>query len=157
MLVDVVELDWHEHPRPREEVLAQVPVRGRIGLDALWTDRDLARPKVHAELRPFELETLYSASIRRWKGANILLAGWQRQPCKGHQTGGSKFPQRWWLRIVLDPALPPMSWNERRALRQRGEVSDPVAGPPPCPSSRRSEGDPRRPEAAAPCGVDSAV
>jgi hypothetical protein len=123
MLVDVVELDWHEQPRPREDVLAQVPVRGHIAMDCLWSDRDLDRPRkaVHADLRPMTLETLYSARVERWKGLHILLSGYQRQPCKGRQTGGGKFAQRWWLRIVLDPRVPPMSWNERerrRAIRR---------------------------------------
>lgn len=115
MLVDVVELDWHEHPRPREDVLAQVPVRGLLKVECLWTDRDLERPAVHADLHPWSLETLYSARLVTWRGRNIVLTGFQRQPCKGRQTGGGKFPQRWWARIVLDPREPPMSWNQRQA------------------------------------------
>lgn len=137
MLVDIVELDWHGHPLPRDEVLAAVPVRGQISLDCLWTDRDLDRPKVHADIRPFQLETLYSASVRRWKGSSLVLAGWQRQQAPGKQTGGAKFPQRWWVRVVLDPNVPPMSWNERRSLRRIGSgVSPSAAGP--CPESHRA-------------------
>lgn len=117
MLVDVVELNWHESPRDRAEVLNAIPVRGRIDVDKVWTDRDLDRAPTHADIRPMTLETLYSARLERWKGLHILLSGWQRQPAKGRQTGGAKFPQRWWLRIVLDPREPPMSWNERRRRR----------------------------------------
>jgi hypothetical protein len=119
MLVDVVELDWHGQPRPREEVLAAAPVRGCIQLDCLWTDRDLDRPKVHADIRPFQLETLYSARIERWRGVHLVLSGWQRQDAKGRQTGGGKFPQRWWVRLVLDPNNPPMAWRDRQAVTRR--------------------------------------
>lgn len=117
MLVDVVELDWHESPRPREDVLAQVPARGELRAECLLTDRDLGRAAVHADLTPMTLETLYSCRLVSWRGPTILLAGWQRQPCKGRQTGGGKFPQRWWLRLVLDPRAPPMSFNERQRRR----------------------------------------
>ena len=124
MLVDVVELDWHEVPRPRNEVLAAVPVRGRIDVDRLWTDRELDRAPSHADIRPMRLETLYSAKLIRWKGANLLLAGWQRQAAKGHQTGGARFRQRWWVRIVLDPATPPMSYRERQWMRASNPLPD---------------------------------
>lgn len=118
MLVDVVELMWHESPRERAEVLAQVPARGHVLAERLWSDRDLDRAPVHVDLRPMLLETLYSAKLERWRGRNIILSGWQRQPAKGRQTGGAKFPQRWWLYIVPDPSVPPMSWNERRQRRK---------------------------------------
>lgn len=120
MLVDVVELDWHEQPRERAEVLETVPVRGHLSMDCLWSDRDLERPRkaVHADLKPMRLETLYSARVERWNGLNILLSGWQRQPAEGRQTGGGKFAQRWWARIVLDPRVPPMSWQERQRQRK---------------------------------------
>lgn len=96
---------------------ATVPVRGDIHVDRLWTDRELDRAPVHADIRPMQLDTLYSARLRYWRGANIVLEGWQRQPAKGYQTGGARFRQRWWLRIVLDPATPPMSLDERRQLK----------------------------------------
>lgn len=114
MLVDVVELNWHESPRDRAEVFAQLPVRGHIVAERLWTDRDLDRAPVHVDLKPMQLETLYSAKLERWRGSHILLSGWQRQPARGRQTGGAKFRQRWWLRIVRNPTVPPMSWDEYR-------------------------------------------
>lgn len=137
MLVDVVELDAGERPRDPAEVRAALPVRGLIQADRLWTDRDLARAPVHVDIRPMALETLYSVRLRYWKGVNIVLEGWQRQAAKGYQTGGARFPQRWWVVIVLDPATPPMSFNDRRRLRRerqaasRGRLQQVSLGPAP--------------------------
>lgn len=129
MLVDVVELDWHGLPKDRAEVLAATPVRAHLSAERLWSDEGLDRAPVHADLRPMLLETLYSARLRRWKGVNIVIEGWQRQPAKGRQTGGAKFPQRWWVRIVLDPATPPMSWTQRRDLKVSAGQRSPRASP----------------------------
>lgn len=118
VLADVVELDWNGSPKPRDEVLAATPVRGQLRIEPLWTDRDLERPRVHADLQPIQLETLYSVRIERWRGRNLLLAGWQRQPAPGRQTGGARFAQRWWVRLVLDANEPPMSWRMRQAVRR---------------------------------------
>lgn len=113
MLVDVVELDWHGLPRDKAEVLASAPVRGQLRIECLWTDRDLDRPRVHADLMPFQLETLYSVRVERWRGLHLLLSGWQRQPAAGRQGGTGRFPQRWWVRLVLDPSRPPTPWRGR--------------------------------------------
>jgi hypothetical protein len=117
MLVDVVELDWHGRARERNNVLAAVPVRGHLQMECLWSDRDLDRPRVHADLMPYRLETLYSARVERWRGLHLVLAGWQRQEAAGRQTGGGRFPQRWWVRLVLDPREPPVAWCDRRRCR----------------------------------------
>lgn len=116
MLVDVVELNVREAARAREDVMSTVPVRGVLRMDRLWTDRELENAPAHADICPMTLETLYSARVLYWRGVNLLLVGWQRQPMPGGKSG-RRFRQRWWVRLVLDPSLPPMSAVERRARR----------------------------------------
>lgn len=102
MLVDVVELYRHGVKRPRAEVRACAPVRGRMSIDRMLSDQGMARPHVHAHLVPFSLEPLYQCRVEYWRGRNVVLSGLQIDEVPGRKRSTARYEQWWWCRLVLD-------------------------------------------------------
>lgn len=102
LLVDVVELYAHGRKRPREEVRAMPPVRGRLSIDRMLYDQSLDRPPVHAHLVPFKLEPLYRCRVEYWRGRNVVLSGQQMAEVPGRKRATARYEQWWWCRIVTD-------------------------------------------------------
>lgn len=106
VLVDVVELYEHGLKRPRAEVRASAPIRGRLSIDRLLSDQCLDRPPVHAHLVPFGLEPLYRCRVEYWRGRNVVLSGEQHSEVPGRKRATARYVQWWWCKIVTDPSPP---------------------------------------------------
>jgi hypothetical protein len=130
MLVDIIQLRQYDHALDREVVRATVPLRLTIDVDRFWAHSGLARPAVHASVRPMALEPLYDVHLRYWRRLNIVLSGRQRQVVPGRKSSEALYEQWWWCRIVLDSSVPPAAPIERH--RQEPDYNEVVEGRTPC-------------------------
>jgi hypothetical protein len=102
MLVEVIELYWQGEKLSREARRQLKPVRGSLTVDCIWTHASLDNPPLHADILPFQIETLQRVRLRYWRGRNVVLSGVQRASLPGYKSSTTHYEQWWWCRIVTD-------------------------------------------------------